>query len=139
MAGKGEHSFSRHILVAAFDFGTTYSGYAFSFRDDPMKIQTNQGWNAGSEKLISLKTPTCVLLNQHKQFDSFGFEAENKYSDLAEDNKHHGWMLFRRFKMLLHNNEVNIFKLTIYQIAIITLKVPIIVKKYYVNFRISRT
>lgn len=105
MGGKGEHSFSRHLLVAAFDFGTTYSGYAFSFRDEPMKIQTNQGWNAGSEKLISLKTPTCVLLNQHKQFDSFGFEAENRYSDLAEDDKHHGWMLFRRFKMLLHNNE----------------------------------
>ncbi|XP_060603676.1 heat shock 70 kDa protein 12B-like [Ruditapes philippinarum] len=105
MACKGKHSSSRHLLVAAFDFGTTYSGYAFSFRDDPMKIQTNQGCNAGSEKLISLKTSTCVLLNQRKEFDSFGFEAEIRYSDLAEDNKHHGWMLFRRFKMLLYNNE----------------------------------
>ncbi|XP_045176740.1 heat shock 70 kDa protein 12A-like [Mercenaria mercenaria] len=106
MAGKGSTtSSSSHLLVAAFDFGTTYSGYAFSFRDDPMKIQTNQGWNAGSEKLISLKTPTCVLLRPNKQFDSFGFEAENKYADLAEDNKHHGWMLFKRFKMLLHNND----------------------------------
>ena len=107
MAEKGARSSSNHLLVAAFDFGTTYSGYAFSFRDDPMKIQTNQGWNAGSEKLISLKTPTCVLLDDKKQFHSFGFEAENKYSDLAEDDKHHGWMLFRRFKMLLHNNDVS--------------------------------
>lgn len=95
------------LLVAAFDFGTTYSGYAFSFRDDPNKIQTNQGWNAGSEKLISLKTSTCVLLTPDKQFDSFGFDAENKYSELAEENQHHGWMLFRRFKMFLHNNKVS--------------------------------
>ncbi|XP_052799179.1 heat shock 70 kDa protein 12B-like [Mya arenaria] len=94
-----------HLLVAAFDFGTTFSGYAFSFRNDPTKIQTNLGWNAGSQKLISLKTPTCVLLNPHKEFVAFGFDAENKYSNLAEDNQHDGWMLFRRFKMLLHNNE----------------------------------
>ncbi|XP_053399962.1 heat shock 70 kDa protein 12A-like [Mercenaria mercenaria] len=96
---------SSHLLVAAFDFGTTYSGYAFSFRDDPLKVQTNQGWNAGSEKLISLKTPTCVLLNDKGEFHAFGFEAENKYASLAEDDEHHGWMLFRRFKMLLHNNQ----------------------------------
>ncbi|XP_045185047.2 heat shock 70 kDa protein 12A-like [Mercenaria mercenaria] len=96
---------SSHLLVAAFDFGTIYSGYAFSFRDNPLKVQTNQGWNAGSEKLISLKTPTCVLLNNKGEFHSFGFEAENKYASLAEDDEHHGWMLFRRFKMLLHNNQ----------------------------------
>lgn len=95
-----------HLLVAAFDFGTTCSGYAFSFRDDPLKVQTNQSWTAGSEKLISLKTPTCVLLDPDRKFHSFGFQAENKYADLAENDKHHEWMFFRRFKMLLHNNEV---------------------------------
>jgi len=94
------------LLSAAIDFGTTFSGYAYSFKSDPMKIQTNAGWNAGSEKLISYKTPTCVLLNPSKEFDSFGFEAENKYVDLADEKEHAGWLLFRRFKMILHNNEV---------------------------------
>jgi hypothetical protein len=98
------------LLAVAFDFGTTYSGYAFSFRNDPLKVQTNQGWIAGSDQLISLKTPTCVLLNRSGQFDSFGFEAENNFATLAEDNKHHGWLLFRRFKMILHSNEVNFIK-----------------------------
>ena len=28
---------SSRLLVAAFDFGTTYSGYAFSFRNEPLK------------------------------------------------------------------------------------------------------
>jgi len=94
------------LIFAGIDFGTTFSGYAYSFKDDPMKITTNQGWNAGSERLISLKTPTCVLVNPSKQFDSFGFEAENKYVDLADDKEHTGWLLFRWFKMILHNNEV---------------------------------
>ena len=98
-----------YLLVAAFDFGTTYSGYAYSFRNDPMNICTNMSWIAGSEKLISLKTPTCVLLNPKKEFHSFGFEAENKFASLAEEDQHHEWLLFRRFKMILHNNKVNVF------------------------------
>ena len=33
-----------YLLVAGLDFGTTYSGYAFSFVDDPEKIITNNNW-----------------------------------------------------------------------------------------------
>ncbi|XP_052816866.1 heat shock 70 kDa protein 12B-like [Mya arenaria] len=98
-------STGKHLLVAAFDFGTTLSGYAFSFRNDPTKIQTNQAWIAGSESLLSLKTPTCVLLNPHNECAAFGFEAENKYLNLVVQGEHKSWMLFRRFKMLLHNND----------------------------------
>ncbi|XP_052778670.1 heat shock 70 kDa protein 12B-like [Mya arenaria] len=87
--------------VAAFDFGTTYSGYAFSFRDDPLKVQTNQIWYSEG-KFVSLKTPTSVLLNPEGEFDSFGF---NRYASKAEDDEHEGWRLFRRFKMVLHNNK----------------------------------
>ena len=92
--------------VAAIDFGTAYSGYALSSRDNPMKIQTNKGWNAGSNMLISHKTPTCILVNPHQQFDSFGYDAEDNYANLLVDNHHHGWMFFRRFKMILHNSQV---------------------------------
>jgi len=95
-----------YLLVAAIDFGTTFSGYAYSSKNDPMKIKTNVGWIAGTEKLMSFKTPTCVLLNPSKEFDSFGFEAENKFVNLAEDKKNEGWMLFQKFKMILHNKEV---------------------------------
>ncbi|XP_052819964.1 heat shock 70 kDa protein 12B-like [Mya arenaria] len=91
------------LLVAAFDFGTTYSGYAFSLRDDPNKIQTNWNWYAGGG--ASLKTPTSVLLNQKGEFHSFGFEAEDYYTYLAEDGAHDDWRLFRRFKMILHSSE----------------------------------
>ncbi|KAL4218132.1 hypothetical protein ACF0H5_022868 [Mactra antiquata] len=92
-------------LVVAFDFGTTYSGYAFSFRDFPLHIKTNCGWSDGADGLVTMKAPTCLLMTPEDEFHSFGYEAENKYSSLAAEDKHRGWLLFRRFKMLLHNTE----------------------------------
>ncbi|XP_061185738.1 heat shock 70 kDa protein 12A-like [Saccostrea echinata] len=96
------------LLVAAIDFGTTYSGFAFSFaydyKHDPLQIYLNR-WTAGSGFLQSEKTPTCVLFSPDRKFDSFGYEAENKYSELALENKHRPWYYFRRFKMDLYNKE----------------------------------
>ncbi|KAL3878543.1 hypothetical protein ACJMK2_030883 [Sinanodonta woodiana] len=94
------------LLVAAIDFGTTYSGYGFSFRNDyekdPCKISTNV-WNAGSRSLVSLKAPTCALFDPKQKFHSFGYEAEDKYADLAADDEADGWYYFRRFKMTLYD------------------------------------
>ncbi|XP_053400595.1 heat shock 70 kDa protein 12A-like [Mercenaria mercenaria] len=101
-------SSSCKLVVAAMDFGTTYSGYAFSFRDDPDRIETNEKWVAGSAQLMSMKCPTTVLLTPDKKFHSFGFEAENKFADLAEDDCHHDWYLFRRFKMTLYDSAKNL-------------------------------
>ncbi|KAK3100172.1 hypothetical protein FSP39_015747 [Pinctada imbricata] len=95
------------LLVAAIDFGTTFSGYAFSFKHDyvrdPLKINASN-WIAGTQTLISPKAPTTVLLDTKKQFHAFGYEAENKYSELVDEGKHKGWLYFSRFKMKLHNN-----------------------------------
>ncbi|XP_063413069.1 heat shock 70 kDa protein 12B-like [Mytilus trossulus] len=99
---------SNKILVAAIDFGTTFSGYAFSFKSwfetDPNKIVTNSTWVAGQKNLISLKTPTCILLQPNKSFHSFGYEAEEKYAELALEEEHEDWYFFKRFKMSLFNN-----------------------------------
>lgn len=98
------------LLVAAIDFGTTFSGYAFSFlheyKSDPLKISTAT-WTAGSGGCLSLKNSTCVLFDQTGNFHSFGYEAEDKYSDLALEDEHHDWFYFRRFKMMLYNKKVN--------------------------------
>ncbi|XP_045204412.2 heat shock 70 kDa protein 12A-like [Mercenaria mercenaria] len=98
---------STKIVVAAIDFGTTFSGYAFSFahdyENDPLKIQTNH-WIGGGH--LSLKAPTSILFSPDKRFHSFGYEAEDKYSDLAEEDMHSDWYFFRRFKMILHQNKV---------------------------------
>ncbi|XP_052280102.1 heat shock 70 kDa protein 12A-like [Dreissena polymorpha] len=95
------------MMVAAIDFGTTYSGYAFSLKTDynadPTKISINQGWVAGSMAVSSYKAPTVVLFDQKGEFNSFGYEAEDAYSELALDNEHHDWYYFSRFKMRLHH------------------------------------
>lgn len=99
------------LLVAAIDFGTTFSGYAFQtksdFKQDPIRIQ-GFTWTTGSNAGLSMKTPTCVLFNPLKEFDSFGIEAEDKYTQLAEEDDHRNWYYFRRFKMQLYRCQVNI-------------------------------
>lgn len=50
-----------------------------------------------------------MLLKPDYSFHSFGYEAEQKYAELAEDKKHKDWHFFRRFKMKLYqqNNRVS--------------------------------
>lgn len=63
--------------------------------------------------LRSGKTPTTVLFDKDGQFHSFGYDAETKYSDLAEEDCHREWYLFQRFKMALYNQEKITGNLTI--------------------------
>ncbi|KAL4220593.1 hypothetical protein ACF0H5_020990 [Mactra antiquata] len=97
------------LLVASIDFGTTYSGFAISFmhdyNDENPKVDVPL-WKHG-ETSGTLKTTTCVLLDQKYKFHSFGYDAEEKYAELAGDNKHKNWHLFRRFKMHLFQDKVN--------------------------------
>lgn len=100
------------LLIAAIDFGTTHSGYAFSFENDykvdPLKISTNQNnWVAGSWGLVSLKAPTCVLLSPRQEFIAFGYEAEDLYSELAFDENHHDHYFFKGFKMVINEKRVS--------------------------------
>ncbi|XP_053383497.1 heat shock 70 kDa protein 12B-like [Mercenaria mercenaria] len=90
---------SPYSLVVAFDIGTSYSGYAFSFRNDSLNI-TYADLDHKSPKTLS-----SVLLKPDKKFDSFGIQAEHKYLELAEVNKNNGWHLFRGFKMVLQNDK----------------------------------
>uniref|UniRef100_A0A8W8L5J3 Heat shock 70 kDa protein 12B n=1 Tax=Magallana gigas TaxID=29159 RepID=A0A8W8L5J3_MAGGI len=71
---------------------------------DPLKISTAT-WKAGSGGLVSLKTPTCILFDSLGKFHSFGYEAEENYSNLALDDEHHDWFYFSRFKMILYNKK----------------------------------
>ncbi|XP_022325854.2 heat shock 70 kDa protein 12A-like [Crassostrea virginica] len=105
------------VVIAAIDFGTTYSGYAYAFRDNLNKRNTSDEttmvlsnhWQSGSDaRLVSNKTPTCLLLTPAGKFDSFGFPAEIKYNNLVNDDEHRGWRFFKRFKMvLLHEKNLN--------------------------------
>lgn len=94
------------LMVAAIDFGTTFSGWGYSFKhefkSDPTNIHA-KNWNNGTN--ISSKAPTAVLIKPDgKTFEAFGYEAEAKYAELCADGEHRDWCFFNRFKMMLHDN-----------------------------------
>ncbi|XP_052781107.1 heat shock 70 kDa protein 12A-like isoform X2 [Mya arenaria] len=96
------------LLVAGIDFGTTYSGWSYSFRHefehDPTKVATKSWYG---DQLVSLKAPTCVLVEPDGEtFSAFGYDAESKYTSLVEAEEHEKWYFFRRFKMKLHNKTI---------------------------------
>ncbi|XP_060566230.1 heat shock 70 kDa protein 12A-like [Ruditapes philippinarum] len=85
-------------LVAAIDFGTTYSGFSYLFSTDPNNIITASHGSI----LPDDRVPTILLLNQDKSLHSFGIDAEDNYSKLMLSGKHKEYRLFREFKMALY-------------------------------------
>ena len=66
-----------------------------------------------SGKNVSLKAPTTVLIKPDgNTLGAFGYEAEEYYKNLVEEDDHHGYFYFQRFKMLLHGKQVIIDSLT---------------------------
>ena len=93
-------------ITAAFDFGTSTSGYAFAFTDDKNVIFTNC-WQMDKDVLTTTaKAPTSVLLMPDKYFDSFGYDAEERYAELCNEEEQNGWYFFQRFKTLLYKTKV---------------------------------
>lgn len=95
-------------IVAAIDFGTTYSGFAFSLPRFSESEVILQKWvpNTADKSDASLKTPTSLLLDDKNDFVAFGFDAEEKYKELVEDEKHEHFRFFKNFKMKLHREKV---------------------------------
>lgn len=96
----------KHFVVAAIDFGTTYSGYAFSFTRDPDSIHMMRKWEGGDPGVSNQKTPTTLLLRPNGEFHSFGFGARDVYHDL-EEGETKKWYYFEKFKMSLHSSQVS--------------------------------
>lgn len=99
----------QYLIAAAIDFGTTYSGWAFSTRNDFSKDPTRvflKQWIDPSSTLMYNKTSTSILFDENEKFSRFGFEAEAKYLELTFENKHRSWYFFRRFKMSLFKIQV---------------------------------
>lgn len=96
-----------HIVVVAIDFGTTYSGYAYSFTRDPSQVYMMRKWEGGDGGVVNEKTPTCILLTPEGQFHSFGYSARDSYHDL-DPGQAKTWLYFDKFKMILHTTPVSI-------------------------------
>ncbi|CAG2228193.1 Heat shock 70 kDa protein 12B [Mytilus edulis] len=99
---SGKKMSSSKLLVVAIDFGTTYSGYAFSYISQREKVYT-YNWSKGITQ--TPKTPTSILFTPRKDFHSFGYEAEEEYARLSQHKENRDWYFFKRFKLTLYKNE----------------------------------
>ncbi|XP_077638670.1 heat shock 70 kDa protein 12B [Lonchura striata] len=89
-------------VVVAIDFGTTSSGYAFSFTSDPEAIHMMRKWEGGDPGVANQKTPTSLLLTPEGTFHSFGYTARDYYHDLDPEEARE-WFYFEKFKMKIHS------------------------------------
>lgn len=101
------NSLQSYVAVAAIDFGTTYSGYAYAFTRDPENIHLMNQRMVGHRSGYGVQQPTVLLLNGRGEFHSFGYEAQEFYHDLDEEESGR-WLYFEKFKMELHSRQVKL-------------------------------
>lgn len=101
------------LAVAAIDFGTTYSGFAYCTRhdyEDYLKNKRDQPkiqcptWKAGG--WMNYKAPTCVLFKPNRSFHTFGYDAQSYYQENPDKVDFSQWYYFEHFKMMLYKEKV---------------------------------
>ncbi|XP_048860114.1 heat shock 70 kDa protein 12A-like [Brienomyrus brachyistius] len=92
------------MFIVAIDFGTAYSGYCFCVRNSLDNIRSvfwGQELGFGSPK-----TPTCILFDEHEQFQKFGYEAMMTYTRLKKDGAKE-YLFLENFKMNLYGKTIS--------------------------------
>ncbi|XP_019336363.2 heat shock 70 kDa protein 12B isoform X1 [Alligator mississippiensis] len=93
----------KSLFITAIDFGTSYSGYCFALESCVDQIcQVFWGMEHGFK---TVKTPTCILFNEKKEFKKFGYDAVMKYNTLPSSEAPK-WYFFQNFKMKLYNQKI---------------------------------
>lgn len=90
-------------IVVAIDIGTLFSGFAFSLSYEWRKVY-NRTWTDGYR--TSHKTPTCLLLKRDLSESFFGYEAENKFTELSPEDRLNSYLYFQHFGGILHRDIV---------------------------------
>ncbi|XP_035994603.1 heat shock 70 kDa protein 12A-like [Fundulus heteroclitus] len=93
-------------FIIAIDFGTTYSGYAFSITDSIKEIEPHVKYWGDEVGLETVKTPTCILFDENEQFISFGYPAKDSYI-LKKSKEARQMFFFDCFKMSLYGKKFN--------------------------------
>ncbi|XP_026017347.1 heat shock 70 kDa protein 12A-like isoform X1 [Astatotilapia calliptera] len=92
--------------IIAIDFGTAYSGYAFSLTKREAETEPRLKYWGEQVALKTPKTPTCILFDEHENFLSFGYEAQSAYFKTRSDESRKKFF-FECFKMSLYGKKLN--------------------------------
>uniref|UniRef100_A0A3Q2G9W9 Heat shock protein family A (Hsp70) member 12A.2 n=2 Tax=Cyprinodon variegatus TaxID=28743 RepID=A0A3Q2G9W9_CYPVA len=91
--------------IIAIDFGTAYSGYAFSLTPREEDINPHVKYWGEEVALETPKTPTCILFDKKEQFLSFGYQARKSYqSNSCRESREN--FFFDCFKMSLYDKKI---------------------------------
>uniref|UniRef100_U9T1Y6 Actin-like ATPase domain-containing protein n=1 Tax=Rhizophagus irregularis (strain DAOM 181602 / DAOM 197198 / MUCL 43194) TaxID=747089 RepID=U9T1Y6_RHIID len=100
-------------VVAAIDFGTTYSGFAYATKSNPSNIYVHEKWQEYSGR--DYKTPTVLKYDDSFNVISWGYSAMASSSSSSKNNKKNkkkknkeqacDFKLAERFKLKLRPNK----------------------------------
>jgi len=79
-------------VTVAIDFGTTFFGWAYRFRDEERIICSN-------------REPTCLLLNPDKTFSALGKKAMDTFYSLDPPAEQKNYFFYSQFKMRLYDTK----------------------------------
>jgi molecular chaperone DnaK (HSP70) len=91
-------------VIAAIDFGTSRSGYAYAFKDDKRVIGRYQ-WD--KQPFQYIKTLTQSLYNSDGKLEAWGYSALYELAQLRKEKKAKDYSFFSTFKMALRESRKN--------------------------------
>ncbi|KAL6459486.1 hypothetical protein MHYP_G00329580 [Metynnis hypsauchen] len=91
-------------LFIAVDFGTSYTGYCFQFKEGKQIRNPKWGLEYGYD---TPKTPTCILFDEDGEFLKFGYDAVMTYTRLTPRVKAQNLYYFDNFKMELYGKRLH--------------------------------
>ncbi|XP_045178037.2 heat shock 70 kDa protein 12A-like [Mercenaria mercenaria] len=102
-ANDKQNNVAGPLVVIAIDFGTVYSGFAYSFHGNEQEITSAKHGTFLEEDRV----PTIILLNPDQTFHSFGYDAQRKYHELRGEVKQN-YFYIEHFKIALYKtNEIS--------------------------------
>lgn len=87
-------------VVIGLDFGTSFSGYAYAFKND-QEVICRTDWPG--QPMPYIKTLTQLLYSPEQQVEAWGYEAPTRLAQLREDEHIKAYSLLKNFKMHLRD------------------------------------
>ena len=88
-------------VIAAIDFGTSRSGYAYAFKDDK-RVVGRYEWD--KQPFQYVKTLTQSLYNTERKLEAWGYAALSRLAELRQDKSAKHYSFFPTFKMALRES-----------------------------------
>ncbi|XP_060563807.1 uncharacterized protein LOC132723147 [Ruditapes philippinarum] len=102
---KSDSFYNQRQIIGSIDFGTSYTGWAWSNSVEEDKMNISDWKSKGTTNMECHKVPSAALFDKTGILKTFGFEAEEMYQDLKRKNIHQEWFFFQSFMYQIRLNK----------------------------------